>query len=220
MLRSLIDFITPQQCAVCVRNTGVVCEACWPTAHVDRSATCPFCNGLSDGGRSCANCRRKHKLAGATIPWRLEGTVQELIHTYKYNHNRSIADYLGGELANHIDWAQYDVVSYVPNDGASLRKRGFDHGRYLARATTNAAGVSLSHLLLRVRHTPQVGHGRIDRFSQVRNNFMLATARDLSGQRVLLIDDVLTTGATLAECARLLKSAGARQVWGVALAKK
>ncbi len=221
MLANLVFLLTDQPCVQCGISSGPLCPTCSQKQLVARSTSCFACSRANSTGRTCGRCSCRHALDGVAIAYRLDGAIQRLIHELKYEHNRAVASWLAAHLVEQFanTTQEFDVLSFVPSDGASQRVRGFNQAKLIARAVGRKAGLPAQELLLRVRHTAQVGHGRMERIALVRNNFIL-NGRDVAGQRVLLVDDVITTGATLDECARMLKNAGATEVWGLVVAKK
>lgn len=219
MLKSLINFIAPPQCLVCGTSDAYVCRACQTRVFIAKAPSCYSCNKLSPGGKTCPRCYHKSKLSGVIIPYRLDGPIQELIYRLKYHGDQNAAKFLATKLADFITSTKFSVISFVPSDGVAQRSRGYNQAELLARELSRLVGLPKQEILLRLKHTSQVGHSRASRFEQVKDNFLAITPR-AKDQKILLVDDVLTTGATLAECARALKTAGAKSVWGLVIAKK
>jgi ComF family protein len=148
------------------------------------------------------------------------GPLRRAVHRLKYAHEFVLAEPLGAELGEilaaglALGW-RIDTVVPVPLAPARARERGHDQADRLARSCAATAGVPLRRALRRVRDTrSQVGLGRDERRLNLRDAF---SAEPLDGG-VALIDDVLTTGSTLSECARALKRAGAREVRALVVA--
>ncbi|MFZ0199885.1 MAG: ComF family protein [Candidatus Sulfotelmatobacter sp.] len=160
-----------------------------------------------------------------------EGGLRELIHLLKYAGVRPAANVLGRMLAEAI--ARFEAgfpdngvaVVPVPLHRSKLRQREFNHAELIARAAMkfNRAAGSLQlfpTLLERKRETPsQTGLTSHQRRENVRGAFGVTDAEALKGREVLLVDDVYTTGATVSECARVLRRAGARRVWVATVAR-
>ncbi len=153
------------------------------------------------------------------MAFRFEEAAKELVYRLKYQSDRSAARFLAGAMAENVDTSKFDMVTYVPSDGASLRQRGYNQAQLLAREIAKLTGLDYGETLLRTKHSPQTKLTRRERFEMIRNNFVVLPV-PIESKRLLVIDDVLTTGATMSECARVLKSAGARSVWGAVAAKK
>ncbi|MDQ6624047.1 MAG: ComF family protein, partial [Verrucomicrobiota bacterium] len=134
---------------------------------------------------------------------------------------RPIADWLGETLDDpRLRDCHFDLVVPVPLHSARKRERGFNQAELLAEIFCARAGLPLSLALERVRYTTtQTAFDRAERMENLRDAFRLRRNADVRGCRVLLIDDVLTTGATLSECARVLKVGGATSVHAATAAR-
>jgi len=128
---------------------------------------------------------------------------------YAKVYGRLVADTVRTELAG-----EYDLVTWVPLSRRRLRERGYDQARLLAKATAKALGLPLTPTLHKQRNTqPQSGTGdAAKRRANIAGAYRMKTGADVTGKRILLMDDIVTTGATLSECARVLGKAGAEQV--------
>jgi ComF family protein len=150
------------------------------------------------------------------------GVLRRAIHRLKYVGQTQLAEPLGALLA---DWwlahpLRVDLLAPTPLHPARERQRGFNQATLLARRLSRAAGIPCAeHLVRRQRDTrPQVGLNARERAQNVAGAF-IADAGAVAGRRILLIDDVCTTGATLEACATALRAAGAADVWGLVVAR-
>lgn len=218
IVEKVISIISPNECLVCHKPGELVCASCQQSELVWRTPACFLCNALTKNGQTCTRCRNKSRLSGVTLPFRLIGPMKNIIYELKYFGNRDIARWLPPYLVAELVSSKFDYISYVPATGQSQRQRGYNQAHLLAREIASIVKIPLKSTLLRLHHVDQIGLGRMQRFESVKNNFI--SRGDLSGKNILLVDDVLTTGATLSECARVLKNAGAKKVWGLAVAKK
>ncbi len=217
IIEKLIEFITPDVCIGCGHEGSCLCQECSLACLVLKKPACVLCNALSDNGAVCSNCRRKTKLAGSTIAYRYDGVIKELIYAMKYEGRRSVIRYFSALLPSSV-WPPGAIVCFVPSDGASRRQRGYDQAELLAKHYARLNGMECVGLLMRSKHSRQVGRSRQDRFTNVTNNFL--AKGPIANVAVILVDDVVTTGATISECAKVLKNAGANSVWALAIAKK
>ena len=184
-------------------------------------------NGRDSSSLLCRGCAagdlRALDWARAVYPF--DGPLREAIHQFKYGKERARAAHLGLALLPLLDQlpggepaATYRLVP-VPLSAARRRERGYNQAEALARVLATPADWPLDTALVRTRATPpQVGLDRAARQQNVRAAFAW-TGPPLAGQRVLLVDDVLTTGATANECATVLKAAGAAWVGLVTVAR-
>ena len=150
-----------------------------------------------------------------------EDRLRDLIHVYKYGRVEPLAQPLGRLLALALPRDQtFDVLVPMPLHWRKRWQRGFNQSALLAREVSRRAGIPVAHALRRVRNTSaQAGLTNAKRRANVSGAFRPSKPAVLRGKRVLLIDDVLTTGATASACARALKLAGAAQVTLLTLAR-
>jgi ComF family protein len=150
-----------------------------------------------------------------------EGVLRELIHLFKYGRVQTLAVPLGRFLARALPLEQsFDLIVPMPLHWRKRWQRGFNQSELLAREIGRRVHVPVKNALRRVRYTgAQAGLTNAKRRRNVAGAFEAKRSSMLSGQRVLLIDDVMTTGATAASGARALKLSGARQVTLLTLAR-
>jgi len=148
-----------------------------------------------------------------------EGTLRKLIHLFKYQGMRGLARPLGGLLAGAVPRdRQFDAVAAVPLHWRRRWQRGFNQSELLGRAFARRRGIPVLCLLRRGTATRvQAGLSNAQRRENVAGAFV--ARRRVPGMRILLVDDVMTTGATVGACARALKKAGARSVSVLTLAR-
>jgi ComF family protein len=144
--------------------------------------------------------------------------LKDLIQALKYHGNRSLAGVLAQVLIPLLDPSDLDIVTSVPASPAGRRQRGFNQSELVAKQVARELGLPYARLLGRFGHTRQVGATRRQRLNQIQGQFYPAGSVPAMS-RLLVVDDVLTTGATLSECAGELRAAGAKSVWGAVLAK-
>jgi ComF family protein len=179
----------------------------------------------------CTLCRRlQPPYVKATAYGSYESGLRELIHLLKYEQVRPAANVLGRMLAEAIEdlrplFAGTPIVVPVPLHSRKLRQRGFNQAELIARAAVKLMPVESrlqlsSGVLQRCRETQsQIGLSRHQRRENMRGAFAVATAEEIQGSEVLLVDDVFTTGTTVSECARVLRRAGASKVFVATVAR-
>ncbi|MBK7367263.1 MAG: ComF family protein [Candidatus Eisenbacteria bacterium] len=224
ILRSLatpvLDFLLPQRCPGCgvpASPERLLCERC--LARIPRLAT-PLCARCLVRGGDGSPCSR-HDGYAVHAPWQLDERSREIVHALKYGERPSLARALGGELAGALPtaWRRPDLVLAVPLHAARRRERGYNQAEALSVALAGALrSPHATGLLVRVRATSaQAQLGGEARRRNLAGAFAAPDGAVLKGRRVLLVDDVLTTGATLESALGVVRAAGARAA-GVALA--
>ncbi len=159
------------------------------------------------------------QVRGVSVASYYDGPIKELILRLKFSRNRSAAE-VGAELIlmridlNHMI---FDVVTAVPVSASRYRERGYNQSELIARVIARKLGLQYQSLLGRQNGEHQLGKDRNTRIEQVKDVFY--SQKQCTNSRVLIIDDVVTTGATLDSCARILKTNGAKNVWGAVIAK-
>ena len=187
-------------------------------------------NARNDGDdlRLCDACQELRPLFDKAVAYgAYDGGLRELIHLLKYEQVLPAANALGEMLAAAIaklELAGLVLVVPVPLHSSKRRQRGFNQAEMIARAALKRlpqTGFELeSKVLARVRPTvSQIGLTRPQRRENMRGAFQVAHPNKVSGSSILLVDDVLTTGTTASECARVLRKAGAEKVWVATVAR-
>ncbi len=229
----LVSLIYPPFCAVCARTVeppDYLCGNCAENAPRIRAPFCCKCSqpfaGEITGSFTCANCadRDLHFEAAVSI-YRSRAVVRELIHSFKYNRQLHLRHQLGRWLAEALEdprlaGRRIDCLVPVPLHPARRRERGFNQAEVLARVLQRQSGLPLRDLLQRSRYTTtQTQFDRSERMENLRGAFRLRRGSNVQGLRMLLVDDVLTTGSTLSECASVLREAGALSVHAATVAR-
>lgn len=238
LARSVIAALFPSDCRLCGSplleiSRLPVCKSCLAALRPLAGATCEVCGeGMSSsqqhaGIRNCDACQESPpSFAKATAYGAYEGELRGLIHLLKYERVLPAARVLGGMLADAIqklDLGSHPVlVIPVPLHRSKRREREFNQAELIARSALKTSALTGSDrsnfelapdLLTRVRPTQsQIGLTRPQRQENMRGAFRVAHLNKVAGRTVLLVDDVLTTGTTASECARVLIKAGAKQV--------
>jgi ComF family protein len=207
--RTALDLLFPQWCIGCGRAGGYICPACRSSLSPIASPICPACENAAAA------------IDGIRAPFVFEGVLRRAVHEFKYRNLRDAAPMLAAMLADYLaaNPLPADVLVPVPLHRRRLRERGYNQAGLLARQLGRLAGLPVvEDSLARRSYTPP--QARAENIEARRQHVAGAFAADgnMAGRRVLLIDDVTTSGATLNAAAKALKDAGAASVWGLALA--
>ncbi len=207
--------LLPQDCFLCSApaGDGALCPACLDSLPRLTGVRCPVCALPTPDSQVCGACLKHPPHFDATSAvFRYEFPVDRLVQALKYAHRLAVTDFLGRMLALDAPAQPPDLVVPVPLSTARLAQRGFNQALEIARPLARAFGASVeTRGVHRSRDTPpQAGLPWKERAKNVRHAFECGI--DLSGKTVLLVDDVMTTGTTLDELARILKAHGAARV--------
>ncbi len=220
-----LDLLFPRSCVGCGGPGSFLCEPCRNSLPTVNPPLCPRCGIPQSTNEVCPGCLdHPGALDGMRSPYRFDGVVRQAVHKLKYQNLRALAEPLADLLADHVADASVtgSVLVPVPLHRRRLRERGYNQSALLARRLGERTGIPVSgDCLIRSRQTPP--QARTASVSERRENVAgVFACRDqrLRGERVLLIDDVATSGATMEACAAALKAAGACSVWGLTLARE
>lgn len=177
-------------------------------------------------GRTCSRCRSHSVVYAFLSPFSYQhDTMRELVHALKYRRNREVASLFAAMLASHlaamrITFSKDAVFIPVPLHKARERERGFNQSLLIAKSLGEKLGIEVRpDVVKKLKKTvPQMELLREERLKNLTGTFAVENPLLVQGKTVILIDDVKTTGATLEECARMLKKSGAKQIWAITIA--
>lgn len=211
-MKKLKDLLYPRRC--------VFCEA-----FLDKTSfedVCPDCREKLPYTKNKAATRGEF-FSDCLSPLYYTALAREAIHRFKFMRKPSYAGQMGRMIAYCILAAGVgcDIVTWVPVSIRRLRKRGYCQAKLLAEVVAGCLGAECRPFLKKQRHTPPQSSlsGRAARKANVSGAFRTIHCGEIAGRKILLIDDVITTGATLSECTRMLLMAGAREVCCATLCK-
>lgn len=234
MIRSLFDLIWPRICPgchePCDRPSRHVCSECvMRLPFIEPRGLCVKCGRDAagfEGEYLCDDCKQHKPFYDRGVSaLRFEGVARELINGYKFRGELylkdDLVDYLEAAVRARYNLSKIDCVTYVPISTLRRFMRGFNQCEYLAKALARRIDKPCRKLLKRVGSPERQGKlSEEDRRTNVVGTFALnKNAVKPSDKCVLLIDDIMTTGSTLSEAARILKLGGAQSVWVASLAR-
>lgn len=219
----VLDLFFPIECLGCRKEGEWVCADCSRTILLNIKEECPYCHNFSQNGQTCFRCRKKERYLDGLVAGSSYGIplVRRIITYLKYRYIQDLAQtvarmMLQGLYFHGMFLEEEWVLVPVPLHARRLRERGFNQADLFCRYLETATGFCHQAILSRVRFTPpQAALSREDRLINLKNVFVYQGGREIKNKKILLVDDVLTTGTTLNECARVLKQAGAKEIWGL-----
>ena len=229
------DYLFPPICLVCgsretYRREHLICEACIDSISLIRHPFCIHCGKPflteSDRDHLCGDClTQKSYLTIVRALGKYEGVLQKLIHQFKYKQQFAVSNILefllDGYQKKDINFCSYNFSVPVPLHRSRLRQRGFNQSVLWGKILEKKYNLPLKRMVLQriVCTPPQIALRGKERKNNVRNAFKVKNSELVNGKTILLLDDVYTTGATMNECARVLKKAGAFRVDGFVIAR-
>jgi ComF family protein len=235
VLNDISDVIFPPKCLGCAEilypnGRQLFCPDCKEKIKFITGSLCPVCGTtFSDSpakSHLCGNCiENKTYYSCARAVFSYETIILDAIHQFKYGNNISIGDQLASFMADFsfpdIDFSDYSLIIPVPLHIKRLRERGFNQSLILARALAKKWHIPVNFSLLK-RHKltlTQTGLHKTERKQNIKGAFEVSSKREIAGKKIILVDDVYTTGATINECAKTLIKSGAQKVTVLTLAR-
>jgi len=219
MIDTLLSYIAPHLCCGCRIEGTLLCDNCKYDIISESYVRCIACGIEMSGGQGvCSACRTAYSRAWCVGDRR--ESLHLLIEQYKFYRTRQACQPLAGLLDTVLpDLPRETVIVPIPTLRSHVRERGYDHMALVGKKLAQTRGLTTSSILERVTNTKQLGAGRKQRFEQAKRAFV---CRELSQveRPYLIIDDVVTTGATLEFAAKTLKSAGAKTVWVATISRQ
>lgn len=219
MLDTLLSFTAPHHCSGCGLAGTLLCDNCKYDIISEPFSACVAC-GEGLGGRNglCGDCKLPYKRAWCVAP--RQEHLERLIDSFKFTYARSAYDPLAGLLDSYLPDLPRNVrIVPVPTINSHIRQRGYDHTLLIARRLGRLRKLAVDTSLRRQTSTMQRGVGARKRTEQAKKAFKCPTPADPEAI-YLLIDDVITTGATVKYAAQTLIDAGAKTVWVASISRQ
>jgi len=230
----ILDTLFPISCISCNKTNDWLCSTCLNKIPLKSEQVCPYCEkAITPNGYTCFECKEKYSLNGLLVTSSYQDkTISKAIHLYKYRFIEDLSCALGDIILRSIqnsDLPLPDMIIPIPLHKRRLRWRGFNQSellaKYVSEKITPGFPIALeNNLLERFRFThPQMEiKNNFARKKNIENAFKIPKdkLKLVKNKRILLVDDVTTTGATIFECAKTLKKSGASEVFGVVVARQ
>lgn len=209
MIRRVLEWLFPRKCILC---RGLLTK--------EETDLCRRCR--TDQPEYRYGKRRIQHIADLTALWMYEGAVRGSLHRYKFRGARHYAPAYGRLLAMRVgkDLPQPDLITWVPVSAKRRRERGYDQVELLANTVAGELGIPMERTLDKFRDNQPNSELKTqpERRANVLGVYKAVDPERFRGKRVLLLDDIVTTGATASECARVLRTAGAEEIYFAAIA--
>lgn len=232
---NILDFIFPKRCVICKKNGSYLCESCFVKLSFDVKSLCLICNKPSYNGLTHPNCKTKYSIDGCFSALTYNKSVQKLIFSFKYKPylldlKTILSDLFYESIIQNENFIRQIangkwLMVPIPLSSSKFRKRGYNQSEILAYELGKKLDIQAQNLLVRVRDTKtQVGLANLQRKENIKDAFIIkkypsASSGFRKNCSILLVDDVVTTGSTLKEAARVLKRNGSKRVIGLTLAR-
>lgn len=218
LLRKIISVITPESCIVCDDEGLMLCEACSYSEVPFVASMCYFCGEITRDFATCKKCRRRTSLSSVWVVTKYDAVAKNLISELKFGSRRGAALPIARLCSNILPLPDEHIVTHLPTSSLHIRRRGFDQSKLIAKGLARGK-YRYSPMLRRIKKIHQIGANKKQRQEQLAGAFVAVNKYLIKNAKILLIDDVATTGASLEEAAKTLKKAGAKEVSAVVFAR-
>ena len=232
IISSFLDLIFPIECLGCGKEGVWLCNNCLQKITWQTHQKCLACTEINSDGSFCKHCQVDYALDGVLIASYYEGVVKQLIKTCKYEFVESIGEILGnllilffgdyvqkqGNISTKLLPLTKNILIPVPLAQRRHNWRGFNQAKIIAQQFGDYFDLEIKDGLHRKYRQAQAKLNRRERKQNLQDT-MIWQGEELLGKNIILIDDVVTTGSTLNECAKVLKKHRAKQVWALVIAK-
>lgn len=219
ILKEIEELFFPISCVGCETNSTWLCPSCEQKIEYFKEEICYKCGKQSNNFKVCADC--KEYLDGVYILGSYKDKIlKKLIWDYKYNYIKDLSEVISSlflkNFKNNLN-INFSLVP-VPLYKKKLRVRGYNQSEVIAKEISRKTNIPYFNYIKRIKDTkPQMELSKILRIDNIFNAFEVTG--DVGGKNIYLVDDVVTTGSTLEECSRVLKEAGANEVWALVLVR-
>ncbi len=219
IIEAFLDTLYPPKCPICDKALlfDDYCDRCSGLVQPIKDETCFNC-GMNV--KFCECSRFVYHFDGMVAPYYNDGYAQEVIYNYKFNRKFTcvslVGDVMAKTSANKFGIENIDIITFVPSSLFSKRLRGYNQSELLAKQISQVLNIQLDCDILKKHNNVKTQHdikSISERFKNVRDSYYFV--KKIQNKNVLLVDDIKTSGATLDECARQLKFAGANKVYCV-----
>lgn len=221
MMDRIVGLVTPFECISCGMEGGLLCDRCFEGQSNPIPSRCYRCRFATNNFETCKSCQKTTRLKNVWVSNELNGLNKQLLYVYKFNRAQSAKRDIAAKMLKTLPSINSGtVVVPLPTATSRIRQRGFDQSILLAEVISKRLNLQLVNCLVRLTQTRQVGADRTKRLKQLGDAYRIKQAKKVIGKNILLVDDVITTGASLEAAANILKITGAKNVSAVVFAQK
>ncbi len=222
LIDKIVGLVAPHTCLSCGVEGTTLCRSCIDNYQEPVQPRCAGCRALMEDFRTCEKCLSWLPVSSVFVTNHYESIGELLVKSLKFDHRRQSIEPMADsmyDLVKNFEFPEGTVICAIPNAPSRVRQRGFDHTALLAERLSKKLGMKQGTLLGRHTNTRQVGSSRKARFEHMSQAFDLRKTHQ-QNKYVLLVDDVVTTGATISAATKLLKRSGVKRVYAVVFAQK
>lgn len=219
---SLLDFLFPKKCLICGSLGRYFCLSCLEKLSYTKNQICPGCYNPSFSGKTHPFCQEKTALDGLAFGFSYQGLIKTAIKKIKYREIFSLTEELVELAIKRIQSSMFShyLIIPIPLHIKRFSTRGFNQSELIGEIISKNWNLSIEKKVLqRIKNTQsQVKLKKKERAENIKGAFSVINKEEIAGQKILLIDDVFTSGATLNEAAKILKKEGVVKVWALTIA--
>ncbi len=224
-LTHIADFLFPSKCVNCEAPVSIanncLCKSCFNKISPINDG-CGLCSGSIAGGK-CGICsERKFYISRNVTLSEYSGVMKNVIHSYKFNKKKRLHTHIAETALSELKKynIQFDIITSVPMNRTKQWQRGFNQSELIAKFLSERLDKPYLPLLKeKSRFKSQKTLGYRERFLNILDRYRILNTKKIKEKNIMLIDDVFTTGATINECARIIKSFGAEKVYSLTIAR-
>lgn len=223
---SCLDLLFPQKCINCGQEGKWLCQNCQKLVYFSYSHNCPICQKYQSNDFVCLDCVDKSFLNGLWVLADYNNKLtKKIVQLIKYNFlldlEIALERIIKGYFSQNIKWPNEAILLPVPLSRRRFLSRGFNQAELICQLLQKVQGNNINNQILTrtIYRRPQTGLSIKDRQRNIRNNFKIRKNFTSKDRNIILVDDVYTTGATMNECAKVLKENGFTNIWGLVIAR-
>lgn len=221
-MKNILDLFFPKQCIVCKKEGSYLCDDCLSMININPFRYC-LCEKMEKKDK-CENCKNRNLDKIYSACSFNDRIVQLAIHKFKYSYIKELAVPFSFLILRHLQMVDCQLCNFIlipiPLSDKKKKKRGFNQSEEIAKIISEVTKIETDfNCIIKVKdNKSQTELTKKERIENVKNTFKVI--KNIEDKDILLLDDVYTTGSTMEECAKTLKSAGADKVWGITIARE